>query len=63
MKMNITKICTILIVSLLLVSTFAAFNPIFGVEDAQDAQDMDISGTNHQTWLAEDPSETSFFNI
>ena len=60
--MNITKICTILIVSLLLVSTFAAFNPIFGLDDAtnQDAHDMDISSGTSQKWLAENSSETSF---
>lgn len=52
--MNITRICTILIVSLLLVSTFSAFNPIFG-EDSPT-----VANTKSQTWLSENVEETSF---
>lgn len=54
--MNITRICTILIVSLLLVSTFSAFNPIFGVGGAGN----DITSAYPQTWINETPEETSF---
>lgn len=55
--MNITRICTILIVSLLLVSTFSAFNPIFGVNDPSSP---DVANTKSQSWLSENVPETSF---
>jgi hypothetical protein len=59
--MNITKICTILIVSLLLVSAFAAFNPIFGEDDVDvNPHDVDLNSSNREVWLSEKPSETSF---